>query len=105
MIAASADMGRFVTCGGLPDARSTMNTCGEPLELSQTEMNFSDSIAQDYRGGAPLGPPKGTRAAIGDAARRTPNLILPADTPSEAAYGNAHRAETDTRTRPAHEGS
>jgi|MDSX01.1.fsa_nt_gb hypothetical protein len=48
MIAASADMGRFVTCGGLPDARSTMNTCGEPELLSQTEMNFSDSIAHDY---------------------------------------------------------
>jgi hypothetical protein len=45
MIAASADMGRFVTVGGFPDARSTMNTCGEPLELSQTEMNFSLSIA------------------------------------------------------------
>ena len=45
MIAASADMGRFMTW--LPFLRSTMKTWGWPLEPSQTETKASDSMAQD----------------------------------------------------------
>ena len=45
MIAASADMGRFMTW--LPFLRSTMKTCGWPDEPSQTLTKASDSMAQD----------------------------------------------------------
>mgnify|MGYP006879301932 CR=1 FL=1 len=51
MIAASADMGRFMTW--LPFLRSTMKTWGWPDEPSQTLTKASDSMAQDcVRGGS-----------------------------------------------------
>ena len=45
MIAASAEMGRFLT--ELPCDMSTMTTWVEPPVLSHTVMNFSDSIEHE----------------------------------------------------------